>query len=60
MSFLAGGSLVVVTDLIARVIVSPSELPVVAVTAVIGAPFFAWVYFRRGVPKSAKRRGVHA
>jgi iron complex transport system permease protein len=47
MSFIAGGSLVVVTDLIARVIVSPAELPVGAVTAIIGAPFFAWVYFKK-------------
>jgi iron complex transport system permease protein len=47
MAFLAGGSLLVVTDLIARTVVSPSELPVGAVTAIIGAPFFAWVYFRK-------------
>jgi iron complex transport system permease protein len=47
MSFILGGSLMVVTDLIARTIVSPSELPVGAITAIIGAPFFAWVYFRR-------------
>ncbi|MDR2134724.1 MAG: iron ABC transporter permease [Treponema sp.] len=47
MSFLAGGSLLVITDLIARTAVSPSELPVGAVTAIIGAPFFAWVYFKR-------------
>jgi iron complex transport system permease protein len=47
MAFLAGGSLLVVTDLIARTIVSPSELPVGAVTALVGGPFFAWVYFRR-------------
>jgi iron complex transport system permease protein len=47
MSFIIGGSLLVVTDLIARTIVSPSELPVGAITALIGAPFFAWVYFRR-------------
>jgi iron complex transport system permease protein len=60
MSFLAGGSLVVVTDLIARVIVSPAELPVGAVTAIIGAPFFAWVYFRRGAPKTPGQRGRHA
>jgi iron complex transport system permease protein len=60
MSFIAGGSLVVVTDLIARVIVSPSELPVGAVTAIIGAPFFAWVYFRRGIPKRAGQRSRHA
>jgi iron complex transport system permease protein len=47
MSFILGGSLMVVTDLIARTIVSPSELPVGAITAIIGAPFFAWIYFRK-------------
>ena len=47
MSFLIGGSLLVITDLMARTIVSPSELPVGAVTALIGGPFFAWVYFRK-------------
>jgi iron complex transport system permease protein len=47
MSFILGGSLMVVADLIARTIVSPSELPVGAITALIGAPFFAWVYFKR-------------
>ena len=47
MAFLVGGSLLVVTDLIARTIVSPSELPVGAVTALVGGPFFAWVYFRK-------------
>jgi iron complex transport system permease protein len=48
MSFILGGSLVVITDLIARTVISPSELPVGAITALIGAPFFAWVYFRGG------------
>jgi len=47
MSFILGGSLTVVTDLIARIVISPSELPVGAITALVGAPFFAWVYFRR-------------
>ena len=47
MSFILGGSLMVCADLIARTIISPSELPVGAITALIGAPFFAWVYFRR-------------
>ncbi|GMO52277.1 MAG: iron ABC transporter permease [Termitinemataceae bacterium] len=47
MAFLSGGALMIVSDLIARTIVSPSELPVGAVTALIGAPFFAWVYFRK-------------
>jgi iron complex transport system permease protein len=54
MSFLLGGSLMVLTDLLARTVISPSELPVGAVTALIGAPFFAWIYFRRRRP--AKHR----
>jgi iron complex transport system permease protein len=48
MSFIAGGSLMVLSDLAARIIITPAELPVGAVTAIIGAPFFAWVYFRKG------------
>jgi iron complex transport system permease protein len=47
MSFIVGGSLMTLTDLVARTVISPSELPVGAITALIGAPFFAWVYFRR-------------
>ena len=47
MAFLLGGSLLVAADLVARTAVSPSELPVGAVTALIGAPFFAWIYFRK-------------
>ena len=47
MSFILGGSLMVLTDLIARTVISPSELPVGAITAFVGSPFFAWVYFKR-------------
>jgi iron complex transport system permease protein len=47
MSFLIGGCLLVLSDLAARTVLAPSELPVGAVTALIGAPFFAWVYFRK-------------
>ncbi|MEF9990527.1 MAG: iron ABC transporter permease [Romboutsia sp.] len=46
MSFVFGGCLMVITDLISRTIISPSELPVGAITAIIGAPFFAYVYFK--------------
>ena len=46
-SALFGGSFMVLCDLVARTIVSPSELPVGAVTAIIGAPFFASIYFGR-------------
>jgi len=47
MSFIVGGSLMVCADLAARLVIRHSELPVGAVTALIGAPFFAWVYFHR-------------
>lgn len=47
MSIVFGGCLMATTDLIARTIISPSELPVGAVTAMIGAPFFAYLYFRK-------------
>ena len=46
MSFILGGSLMVITDFIARTVISPSELPVGAITALIGAPFFTWIYFK--------------
>lgn len=44
-SALFGGALMTLADLTSRTIVSPSELPVGAVTALIGAPFFAYIYF---------------
>jgi iron complex transport system permease protein len=47
MSFFSGGTLCVAADLMARTLVSPSELPVGAITALIGAPFFIWVYFKK-------------
>ncbi len=46
-SFILGGSFMVLCDLIARIIVTPSELPVGAVTALIGAPFFIYLYFSK-------------
>ena len=49
MSALFGGTFMVVSDLVARTIVSPGELPVGVVTALVGAPFFAYIYFGRRV-----------
>jgi iron complex transport system permease protein len=43
MSMLLGASFLVLCDLVARTVVSPSELPIGVVTAVIGAPCFALV-----------------
>ena len=47
MSALFGGTFMVVCDLVARTVVPPGELPVGAVTAIIGAPFFAYIYFAK-------------
>ncbi|MZZ58533.1 iron chelate uptake ABC transporter family permease subunit [Enterococcus mundtii] len=44
---LLGGSMMVVGDTISRTLLSPQEIPIGAVTALIGAPFFAYVYFKR-------------
>jgi iron complex transport system permease protein len=37
---LAGGALLVVADLLARTVVAPRQLPVGALTALIGVPLF--------------------
>ena len=46
---LAGGTLVVVADLIARTILAPRQLPVGALTALVGVPLFL-VLMRRARP----------
>jgi iron complex transport system permease protein len=47
-SGLFGGSFLIGADLLARTIISPSELPVGVITAFMGAPFFLYlVYLRR-------------
>jgi iron complex transport system permease protein len=43
MSLLVGGGFLVFTDVLARTIISPAELPIGVVTAFFGAPFFAVV-----------------
>ncbi|MCR5754584.1 MAG: iron ABC transporter permease [Acetatifactor sp.] len=49
MSFLVGGICMSLADLLARTILAPQDLPVGAVTALFGAPFFMWLYFgKRG------------
>lgn len=45
-SALLGGSLLLVADMVARVIVAPAELPIGILTALIGSPFFLWILFR--------------
>ncbi|WP_417638014.1 FecCD family ABC transporter permease [Enterococcus faecalis] len=51
-SAILGGTIMVIGDTIARTILSPREIPIGLVTALIGAPFFLYIYF--------KKRGVAA
>jgi len=46
-SALLGGALVVLADTFGRWVLSPAELPVGAVTALIGAPFFIYILKKR-------------
>lgn len=45
-SALLGAALVVLSDLVARVLAAPAELPLGVVTALFGAPFFLWLLLR--------------
>lgn len=45
-SALAGGLFLLVSDLLARLVLAPSELPVGVVTAAFGAPFFIYLLNR--------------
>jgi iron complex transport system permease protein len=45
-SFLLGGSFLVICDLLARTVMAPSEIPVGAITAVVGAPLFIYLLKR--------------
>lgn len=47
LSFMNGASLLIICDLVARTIISPSELPVGVITAFIGAPVFALIFYRQ-------------
>jgi iron complex transport system permease protein len=42
-----GAMLLLLADMVARTIVSPAELPIGIVTALIGAPVFLWILLRR-------------
>lgn len=52
MSFVYGGAFMALCDLAARTVLSPREIPVGAVTALVGAPFFAYVFFAKGRRKA--------
>jgi iron complex transport system permease protein len=45
-SFLMGGTLLVICDTIARTVISPTEIPVGIITAVIGGPVFIFLLLK--------------
>ena len=46
LSALFGGAFLMLAELVSRTIMAPAIIPVGAVTALVGAPFFALVFFR--------------
>jgi iron complex transport system permease protein len=46
LSILGGASALLVSDVIARIVLAPQEIPVGIITALVGAPFFLWVLRR--------------
>lgn len=47
-SALAGATLLLMADVVARSVMAPAELPIGIVTALVGAPFFLYLLTRRG------------
>lgn len=52
LSLLNGASLLVICDLVSRTIIAPVELPIGVITSFIGAPVFAYIFFKQ------RRKGV--
>ena len=46
-SALLGATLLIASDLAARTIAAPLEIPVGVITAFFGAPFFLWLVWRQ-------------
>ena len=46
LSMICGASLLLITDVVARTVTAPQEIPVGIITALLGAPFFLWVLKR--------------
>jgi iron complex transport system permease protein len=46
LSFIGGAAALLISDVMARVVLAPQEIPVGIITALAGAPFFLWVLRR--------------
>ncbi|MGG0717859.1 iron ABC transporter permease [Robertmurraya massiliosenegalensis] len=57
LSILTGSGFLILADLVSRTIISPIELPIGVITALIGAPAFGMILMKR---RSAERSGADA
>ncbi|NOZ86072.1 MAG: iron ABC transporter permease [Deltaproteobacteria bacterium] len=46
-SFFAGAGFLILCDLLARVLIAPTEIPVGVITAILGGPFLVWLLRRQ-------------
>ena len=51
LSILGGATALLISDIVARILIAPQEIPVGIITALVGAPFFLWVL------RNAKNQG---
>ncbi|MEK5040036.1 FecCD family ABC transporter permease [Sporosarcina sp. FSL K6-3457] len=54
LSMLFGGSFLILADLLARTIIAPRELPIGVITALIGAPVFAFLLIRERIGRGER------
>ncbi|VEF46430.1 ferric ion ABC transporter permease [Bacillus freudenreichii] len=52
LSMLIGAGFLIFADLAARIVIEPAELPIGVITALIGAPVFAFILLRRRLERS--------
>ncbi|UCF64269.1 MAG: iron ABC transporter permease [bacterium] len=46
-SILSGGAFLTICDALARTVLSPVDIPVGIITAILGGPFFLWLLYKR-------------
>lgn len=47
LAFLNGATLLIICDVVSRTIIAPIELPIGVITSFIGAPVFAYIFFKQ-------------
>jgi iron complex transport system permease protein len=58
LSTLMGGALLLAADLLARMLLSPQEMPVGVLTAVLGGGYLLWLMYRSQMTHASQRAGA--